>query len=178
MIFVTFIFLSATLFLLLTRDISLNIKKNDQLCFRFAFLHFNFDFKRKKKRKKKSKQKSSITPNYFKLIQKNSKLLQKTTIVISKITLPCNEKDFTVDSFLLPYKKYALISSIISFLDSKVKNLEIKRDAVSISQSASSLCLDITIKTELFHLLPFIFAHLFLSIKNRIKGRKKRNVRE
>ncbi len=168
----------ALIYFLLTRESALNIKKNDTLEFRLAVFGLNIRFGKNKKSENAKRTKRKERPDYLKLLSKITKRLSKSKITISKVTLPSKAEEFTPSAFLLPYGKYAAIFAVISFIDSKVKKLEIQEGAICVSRSISDFCLDITIKIKLFYMLLFLFDYFSLSIKKRKKSRRKIYVRE
>ena len=178
MVFGTLILLSASTFFLLTRDIKFNIKKKEKIEFCLTVLRHTFNFRKKEKNTSAdTTNRKSISP-YLKTLFKNKKRLRKARITISEIALPYKVNDFSVDSFLLPYKEFALISGIVSFLEAQFEGVEIKEGAVSVATAKNSFCLDITIKIKLFYALLFLSDSFVLSIKERKKNRRKAYVRE
>ena len=170
MVFCVLVLILGFFCLLLSRDIKLNITKDESFKIRITVFNLNFTFKNKKKRKKH-------LPYSF-LLVKATDLLKKCEITITKLDIPKSEENFSVDTFLAPIKRHALLSLIISFIETKAKSLEVKENAIPVFSGVSHICLDITLKFKLFYLLKFLFAYIMLSLREQKRNRRKAYVRE
>ena len=178
MVFGAFIILSLLIVLLLICDIELHVRKQDTFELTVTVFHHNITFKKRQRTTHQGSEKKKKKISYFKIFPKILKRLRKGELLISRITLPSTNQDFSVESFLGAYRIYAVLNASLSFISSNVKSLEISNDAISISKEESKFCLDITLKIKLFYLLLALSDYLLFSVRERIKNRRRSYVRE
>ena len=141
------------------------IKENDTKLFLTLFnKNINLiNFKKNKAPPKKKKNHFSV----FKLIGLFFKWLRKCEIKINKIQLPQNFDTFSTNTPLKPYEIYSIVFAFVVYLKKRSKDLIITNHSFVIDSSHKNLCLDISVKIRLFHLLLFLFDLLLLLIKKR-----------
>ncbi|MBE6532961.1 MAG: hypothetical protein E7676_05615 [Ruminococcaceae bacterium] len=102
------------------------------------------------KQKKKRRELSALT--YIAIIIKTLKRFDRCEVAIDKVSPPQKEEKFKASTLTKPYGYQSLIYTIVAYLETKVRKLTLKENAVAFIPSNPLFLCDITVKGRLYEI--------------------------
>lgn len=102
------------------------------------------------KQKKKRRELSALT--YIAIIIKTLKRFDRCEVAIDKVSPPQREEEFKASTLTKPYGYQSLIYTIVAYLETKVRKLTLKENAVAFIPSNPLFLCDITVKGRLYEI--------------------------
>lgn len=161
------------LFFVLTRKTKIKLKKKDELKIELHLQLMAVEFfVGENKKQRGQSEKESSKHKRKRIITTVLRVVRMGELHIKELALPYPNIDFI--SYTRPFRYRILISSLIAYLETKVKSLTISDDAIILSPDTKALQYDLTITCKLYEL---IYAVIVLTV-GILKERERTNVRE
>lgn len=169
-----FLLFSFLLFYILTRRTWVRIIKGDGLkveihlpIFAMHIVHKSDDGDKRKKSKDKNEKISYL--GYFRIISGVVARIKNARIIVKKIILPIESRDFDKSAIMRPLRQHALICAFIAYLRTKAEKIILEDNAITLSPDIDVLHCYVTVKLRLYELI-----HGLLSVRHSIYEEKKR----
>ena len=125
--------------------------------------------RRKSKEERKKEQTEKISPRaYIRIFGDTINRIKKSTIIVKRVVLPLNLRDFNAFTLLSPFAYQGFIYSIIAYLKTKTDRLILEDNAVISSPDVKKIQFYVTVKLRLYQLI-----YALLTFKRGVEEEKR-----